>query len=232
MPARARRVVGAPPLRKEVVEMGLVGRQFGNPQGLVGRVVGRFMARGNAAFNRWVVDTVAGGVATTPTRIVELGCGPGVGLETLLRVFPAAQVWGIDRSPVMIGQARRSNLEAIRSGRLHLVQGEVSVVSEIAPVDVAVGVHVLYFWHQPERELAWVRAALSAGGRLALGYRLREDMPVPAQRQFPAEGHRLYDSDEEVVALLRSAGFAEVERVVQEPASGQSRAGRVVIGAA
>jgi SAM-dependent methyltransferase len=232
MPVRAGRAVGAPTLRKEVVEMGLVGRQFGNPQGLVGRVVGRFMARGNAAFNRWVVDTVAGGVATNPTRIVELGCGPGVGLETLLRVFPAAQVWGIDRSPVMIAQARRSNANAIRSGRLHLVQGEVSAVREVAPVDVAVGVHVLYFWHEPERELACVRAALSTGGRLALGYRLREDMPAPAQRQFPAEGHRLYETDDEVVALFRSAGFAEVELIVQEPASGRSRTGRVVIGAA
>ena len=39
--------------------MGLVGRQFGHPTGVVGSVVGRFMARSNAAFDQWVVSVVA-----------------------------------------------------------------------------------------------------------------------------------------------------------------------------
>jgi len=35
--------------------MGLMGRQFGRPSGLPGRVVGGLMARGNRAFNVEVV---------------------------------------------------------------------------------------------------------------------------------------------------------------------------------
>jgi SAM-dependent methyltransferase len=212
--------------------VGLLGRQFGNPQGLVGRLVGRAMVRGNAPFNRWVIDTVATKVGTNLARIVDLGSGPGVGLEKLLLVFPDAQVWGIDRSPVMIAQSQHRNQRAIRSGRLHLVEGDVSALSELAPVDLVVAVHLLYFWHQPERELARVRAALSAGGRFAIGYRLRKDMPRVSQRQFPAEGHRLYDSDEQIITLFRAAGFADVERTIQEPASGQGSAGRLIIGTA
>jgi trans-aconitate methyltransferase len=86
--------------------MGLVGRQFSNPRGLAGRIVGRAMARGNAGFNRWAIDTVAARVKLDrAARIVDLGCGPGAGLEKLLQVFPDAQVCGIDRSPVMIAQS-------------------------------------------------------------------------------------------------------------------------------
>src|SRR5579864_223512 len=161
------------------------------------------MVRGNAAFNRWVIDTVTTMVGTDLSRIVDLGCGPGVGLEKLLLVFPDARVWGIDPSPVMVAQSRRRNQRAIQSGRLQLVQGDARALSELAPVDLVVAVHLLYFWHQPGTELARVRAALGRDGKFAIGYRLRKDMPGASQRQFPAEGHRLYDSDEEVVTLLR-----------------------------
>jgi predicted TPR repeat methyltransferase len=105
-------------------------------------------------------------------------------------------------------------------------------LSELAPVDLVVAVHVLYFWHQPGAELARVRAALGRDGKFAIGYRLRKDMPGVSQRQFPAEGHRLYDSDEEVVTLLREAGFEDIQHVSQEPASGKGSAGRLVIGTA
>ena len=212
--------------------MRLVGRQFGNPSGLVGRLVGRAMARGNAAFNRWVIDSVADRVGTELAQIVDLGCGPGVGLEKLLLAFPDAQVWGIDRSPVMIAQSQRRNRREIESGRLHLIQGDLSALSELAPVDLVVAVHLLYFWHQPGAELARVRAALRPGAMFAIGYRLREDMPRVSQRQFPAEGHRLYDSDEEVATLLREAGFKDVQHTLQEPSSGQESAGRLAIGTA
>jgi SAM-dependent methyltransferase len=201
--------------------MGLVGRQFGNPRGLVGRLVGRVMARGNAAFNQWVIESLARTVGGEPERIVELGCGPGVGLERLLLTFPSAQVYAIDPSPVMVAQARQRNAPEVDRGRLHVVQGDASTLEELAPVDVVTAVHVLYFWHEPRAELAKVRAALRPGGKLGLGFRLREDMPSVSQRQFPAEGHVLYDSDEQVVALLHDAGFTDVEPLVQ--GSGQGR---------
>jgi len=210
--------------------MRLVGRQFGEPRGLVGRLVGRAMVRGNAGFNRWVISSVAGAIGGDLTRVVELGSGPGVGLRELLQAFPRAQVWGIDRSPVMISQARRRNLREIQSGRLALIEGDTSALAELAPVDLVVAVHVLYFWHRPATELGRIRAGLRPDGIIAIGYRLREDMPRVSQRQFPAVGHRLYDSDEQVAALLNEAGFQGVQHTLQEPDHGSL--GRLVTGKA
>jgi hypothetical protein len=75
-------------------QMGFVGRQFSHPRDLMGRLVGRAMERGNAAFNRWVIETVAATTGGELNRIVDLGCGPGVGLEKLLVTFPMLKFGG------------------------------------------------------------------------------------------------------------------------------------------
>ena len=78
--------------------MSMIARQFGHPKGVIGRLVGRGMARRNAPFNRWVVRELEKQELGNVARIVELGPGPGIALEELLRAFPQAQVWGVDRS--------------------------------------------------------------------------------------------------------------------------------------
>jgi S-adenosylmethionine-diacylgycerolhomoserine-N-methlytransferase len=42
-----------------------------------------------------------------PQRILEVGCGTGKNLLHLGRLFPAAQLWGLDLSPHMLSRARR-----------------------------------------------------------------------------------------------------------------------------
>ena len=196
--------------------MGLVGRQFGHPAGLVGSLVGRFMSRSNAAFNRWVVSTVAQ-EAPGARAILELGSGPGVGLSALLGRFPEARIVGADPSSTMHAQALRRHRHAVTTGRLDLVPGDLQAAAALAPFDVVMAVHVLYFWSDPVGQLVEVRGALAPAGLVALGYRLRKDMPAPAQRDFPATGHRLYETDDDVLALLVAAGFAPAYvRVVTE----------------
>lgn len=173
------------------------------------------MARSNADFSRWTVGELRHHADTAPSRIVELGPGPGIGLKELLRTFPEAKVWGVDLSRAMLAQSRRRNRAAAADGRLSLLEGGVASLSELAPLDVVAANHVLYFWREPEVELSRIRGCLRPGGLLALGYQLRQNMPPMAQKQFPRQGFRLYDSDEEVTALLRSAGFARVVQSVK-----------------
>ena len=55
----------------------MIASHFGRPRGLIGRLVGRIMARSNGDFNRWVVEQLAKNSPDQPARIVELGPGPG-----------------------------------------------------------------------------------------------------------------------------------------------------------
>jgi trans-aconitate methyltransferase len=186
--------------------MSVMARQFGGPSGIVGWLVTRGLERGNAELNRRVVSTVSSAV-THPTRVVEIGCGPGVGLNALLSAYPQAQVIGVDRSDVVLAAARRRNKEALGQGRLTLVEGDVSSAGRYQPIDVAIAVHVLYFWPEPVDQLRLILSMLAPGGTLAIGYELRSNMPKISQRNFPKEGFRLFDSDDEVSAVFDQAGF-------------------------
>jgi len=197
--------------------MSVAARQFGRPRGLLGRLVGHGMAQGNADFNRWLVREIRGLGPHDVERIVELGPGPGVGLEETLRTFPEARVWGVDLSPVMLSQSRKRNRAEIDSGRLVMVQGDAGSLDVLAPVDLVLAAHVLYFWHQPGVEMSSIHGALRSGGWFALGYQLRPNMPPMAQRNFPKEGHLLYESDDHVAALMEGAGFKDVKFAVKGP---------------
>lgn len=195
--------------------MSIVGRQFGRPRGLLGRIVGRVMARSNADFNKWFVHEISGLGMNDVRRIVELGPGPGIGLQETLRAFPEARVWGVDLSREMLSQCRKRNLDQISSGRLVLLEDDAASLQELAPIDLVLAVHVLYFWHQPATELAQLYRVLRPGGLLALGYQLKQNMPPMSQRNFPKEGHLLYESDDQLSVLLDAAGFTNVRFVIK-----------------
>jgi len=195
----------------------VIARQFGRPSGIVGRLVGRGMARGNGSFNRWLVDEIAAQLPGDVERAVELGPGPGVGLEGLLARFPTARVWGVDLSREMLSQSRGRNSGQASAGRLTLIQGGVESLQALAPIDLIMAAHVLYFWHEPAQAVAQIYRALRPGGVFALGYQLRLNMPPVAQKNFPREGHVLYDSDEAVSTLLMEAGFKSVRFSVMGP---------------
>jgi SAM-dependent methyltransferase len=208
----------------------IIAGQFAHPHGLLGRVIGQGMARRNAEFSRWVMQEAGEHCQGDLQKIAELGPGPGVGLQEALRRFRSARVWGIDPSPVMLAQSRNRNLADVQAGRLALVQGSVARLGEIAPLDAVVASHVLYFWHQPAGELTAIHGALRDGGLLALGYQLRQNMPPMAEKHFPQQGHLLYESDEDVAGLLRSAGFSAVSHLVKGPPAAPG--GRVALATA
>jgi SAM-dependent methyltransferase len=214
--------------------MSIVARQFGRPSGVLGRLVGGLMARSNGDFNRWAVQEIRqwsqNGIDGEVERIAELGPGPGVGLEETLQTFPEARVWGVDLSPEMLSQSRRRNIRHVRSGRLTLLEGDAASLAKQAPIDLVIAVHVLYFWHQPAAELVQLHGAMRPGGLLALGYQLREHMPPPARTNFPKRGHLLYDSDDEVTALLRGAGFTSIAVMLKGPP--QAPHGRLALATA
>ena len=150
--------------------------------------------------------------------VIELGCGPGIALTELLSAYPAASIVGVDPSSVVLKSARQRNAPAIAAGRLTLVTGDIERAAAHAPADLVLACHVLYFWADPARELRRVREVLAAGGRIALGYQLRQHMPPIAQRTFPREGFTLYDCDGQVAAVLQQAGFTPPEvRIFGDP---------------
>ncbi len=178
--------------------MGAVIGQFGHPRGVGGRLVGWTMARrsSNVQRSEWAVsllDLHAG------DRVLEVGCGPGVALAAALR--SGAHVVGVDRSEVMIGQARRRNRDAVHDGRLELVVASVDDLPTFAaPVDAALAVNTIGHWDDALNGLERIREALRPGAIFAA---------VSQPRCPGATAEHSKAAGEELARLLTTAGYRE-----------------------
>ena len=184
-----------------------VVRQFHRPTGAAGHVVGWVMARrtSNVHRSRWAVGLLEVGPSE---RVIELGCGPGVAVAALADRARGGMVVGVDHSAVMIRQARRRNAEAVRTGRVQLVQRPVEELGRAeggfgVPFDAALAVNTVGFWPDPPARLRDIGAMLRPGGRIAL----------VAQPRCPgATAETSVAAGDELVALLVGAGFGNIRR--------------------
>jgi SAM-dependent methyltransferase len=176
-------------------------RQFHNPTGPVGHVVGWIMGRrsSNVRRNRWAVELLD----IQPTdRVIELGCGPGVAIAALASRAGRGLVVGVDQSEVMIRQARRRNAAAVSGGRVRLICTPVERLSlTCGPFDAALAVNTVGFWPEPSARLRDIGRLLRPGGRIALVSQPR--CPGANMATSAAAG-------DELAALLSESGFADL----------------------
>ncbi|MGP3690147.1 class I SAM-dependent methyltransferase [Streptomyces sp. IBSNAI002] len=181
----------------ESITQRLLTQGFGRPSGLLGRLGGRLMARGNAATEQHVVDLAA---PTGQEAVLVLGPGPGIGLEAAAR--RSAHVVGVDPSDVMLSMARRRCAPAIARGRVRLASGTAARTGEPdASADVVISVNNLQLWPDVTTALAELHRVLRPGGRMVLAAHekwLPTGLPALAQ-------------------TVRAAGFTSVRTWTWQP---------------
>jgi trans-aconitate 2-methyltransferase len=122
--------------------------------------------------SRPFVDLVAR-VQGEPTRIVDLGCGPGHLTAVLHARWPAATIHGVDSSPDMIDTADADN----RDDRTTYELADVTAWTTAEPVDLIVS-NALFQW-VPD-QLAVIRRLtdlVAPGGTFALQVPCNYDAP-------------------------------------------------------
>ena len=173
---------------------GLFMRAFGRPTGVLGKLGGRIMARSNHACAAWVIERL--GVQPTD-RVLEVGFGPGMGIQILAGRTTAGQVDGVDPSPEMIAQASARNDDAIKGGRVVLQRGSVeSLPFDDSTFDKALAINSMQAWPDARPGLREIQRVLKHGGNVALGFTVNSGQ-----------------SKEGVAELLTAAGFAQARIV-------------------
>lgn len=144
----------------------LLYRAFGRPTGILGSIGGRILARMNGDVARQVVELLA---LEPDDRVLEVGFGPGVGIELAAAAVPDGFVAGADPSEQMFVQARKRNRAAIETGRVDL---RLAVAAELpfddGSFDAAFAVNSTPMWPDPVAGLREVRRVLRPGGQIAV----------------------------------------------------------------
>jgi ubiquinone/menaquinone biosynthesis C-methylase UbiE len=172
-------------------------RMFGRPKGILGRLGGIVMARMNQKCAAWVIDLL--GIQPNDS-VLEVGFGPGVGIELLARLVSGGYVAGIDPSEEMIEQAKARNVKAIESGRVDLRYGSAeSLPFEGNTFTKALAINSMQVWPDAVAGLREMQRVMKPGGRIALGF-------------TPYSGQ----SKNGLPEMLTAAGFTEAHLVEAE----------------
>lgn len=184
----------------------ILDRQYRRPSGLLGRYIGRQMARDHLPENEWTVELLQ---PQSGDHILEIGFGPGVAIAQLTSRVPQGRIVGVDFSRAMVAAAGRRNAQAIRRGQVELHWGEVAHLPlGEALFDKAYSIHSIYFWPEPEKALREIKRVLKVGGLLVLTILPKEKWgtdnlatPVGTPECTPYTG-------DELRHMLSQAGFS------------------------
>jgi len=184
---------------------GLAGRlmrQFSGPQGVLGHVAGYLMARMNRELNTWIIELLA---VQQDDRVVDIGCGPGLAVEMAASRATRGFVAGVDRSEVMVGQARRRNAMAVRTGRVDVRCAPAALLPyPDGSFTKACVVNSLQFWPSIGDGVREIHRVLRPGGVLVVALRMRaEDAGQYDRRRFGLSEQRIA----EIIDVLRVTGL-------------------------
>ena len=170
---------------------------FCMPKGALGRLGGQLMSR-----DRWLPTWVLDLLEIEPSdSVLEVGSGPGLGLQLAATRAHYGRVVGVDLSETMLEMARRRNRAQIEAGHVELHLGSVDKLPfGGATFDKAMTMNSLHLWPDPVAGLREIKRTLRTGGRIAVAI-TRFSYASPAK----FESH------------LIDAGFADVSIYEGEP---------------
>ena len=176
-------------------------KQFGHPTGALGWLAGRIMSKRTSNVERTLatIDLLS---LDPASRVLEIGHGPGVGLERVLQVVTDRSVVGLEQSTTMRSMAARRNKGAVDSGRLTLVTADAEQPpKDVGQFDAIFSSNVWQFWSDPVSTLARWRPHLASGGVMAVTF--RPPHPKADEAEALAAGDR-------IIGHLSEAGYVDV----------------------
>jgi len=176
-------------------------RQFGDPSGALGKVVGFIMSHRLSNLERisWAVSLLN----VRPTDcVLEIGYGPGIAIQILGRLATEGFVYGVDRSQLMFEQAARRNKKLTGAGRVRLMVASASRLPSFdRRIDKVLDINSFQFWDDQVAVLAEIRERLSSGGIIAIAHQ---------PRSHGATEQDTMKAGQRISGHLSAAGYQEV----------------------
>lgn len=186
-------------------------KQARKPSGLFGRLfMGPMFVKGNQRLNSFVKENLK---IQGSERMLEIGFGPGLLLNSIAEELDGGTIEGIDFSGTMVSMARKRNKKHIQSGKVLIRLGDFNEMNfEKEMYDSIFSVNTIYFWKEPDRTLAKISASLKPGGKLVLGFHVRD---VMIKMGLDENVFQFY-TQQEVVDCLEADGYFKAVEIVSK----------------
>lgn len=177
---------------------------FGNPKGLIGRLMLSGMNMGHAPMAKWGFTQF---VVPSSGKIVDIGCGGGFNVKRLLERYPKAIVYGVDISEVSVNKTKATNKKYLGS-RCEVYQASAAKLPfDDASIELATAFETVYFWQDIKNCFCEVYRTLKSGGCFAIindpGDPKKEwDKMIPDMTSWKAE---------ELEGFMIEAGFTDIK---------------------
>jgi SAM-dependent methyltransferase len=182
--------------------------QTRKPEGFMGKMMIRGMNSGHAKMADWGIRHIR---SVQAEHILEIGCGGGRNVGTLLDKYPESFLTAVDYSELSVSKAAEYNKKQIGAGRCKVLQADVSSLPfENERFDLATAFETIYFWPGLKNCFSEVARVLKSGGTFMIVN--ESDGEDSASQKFEKiiDGMKTY-TPKQIKETLQSAGFHDIE---------------------
>lgn len=177
------------------------------PEGALGKLMMNKMNLGHARLAAWGFEHMD---IEPHFHAIDLGCGGGANIATMLEKCTEGSVTGIDYSDVSVDVSKEKNKEAIDQGRCKVLQADVSDLPfDQEEFDHATAFETVFFWPDIQKGFKEVLRILKKGAKFAICNEMSSETSSEEWHE-KIKGLFLYTT-EEMVDHLVQAGFKDVQ---------------------
>ncbi|MCR5168500.1 MAG: class I SAM-dependent methyltransferase [Oscillospiraceae bacterium] len=173
--------------------MNIFIKQFGKPDGVIGRLFGKMMTVSNRNMHKAVLSELS-----PSGNVLEIGFGSGSQLEMIHDRYPEVRLYGIDISSEMLTAAEK---RIGKTASLSLCDCTETAFAD-GYLDAVISTDSCYFWREYEQILNEIKRITKPSGKLILAY---NSMYANAVHKSDG-GLGMYD-DKSISEAVNSAGM-------------------------
>ena len=185
----------------------MIAKQFKKPTGILGNYISKIMEKRNSSLYDNILEKINS--INNDDNILEIGFGPGIGLNKILKETSTIKIDGIDFSKLMYKKSMKKNKKYIKDERLKLIHSNILDYDfKEKKYKLIIAINVIYFWNPIENILKKTYQLLKKNGLLILFFVKPNDL---IKIKFTQTDVFNKYKKEKIIKILKKLGFKKLE---------------------